>query len=142
MNLSIKYGTEHLDWEQLCDLIRRAPLGTREPDRYKAAVENSYSVCSAYVDNQLVGFGRAISDGQYQSAIYDVVVLPDFQKKAVGRSLMKALLDSLPEKSTVVLYATPGKQDFYRAFGFGELLTAMGLFANPELSRAKGHLGL
>ena len=32
----------------------------------------------------MIGFGRAISDGTYQAAIYDVAVNPDFQKKGLG----------------------------------------------------------
>ena len=37
----------------------------------------------------LIGFGRAISDGEYQGAIYDVAVLPENQGKGVGRVIKK-----------------------------------------------------
>ena len=140
MNISIEYGTENIDWAALCEIFRLAPLGTREPERLKAAAENSHTVCSAFVDGKMVGFGRAISDGQYQSAIYDVVVLPEFQNQGVGKSIMNAILEKLPKGTTVLIFVVPGKQDFYRKFGFGNLKTGMGLFPNPELSKAKGYL--
>ncbi|MDP1990467.1 MAG: GNAT family N-acetyltransferase [Syntrophales bacterium] len=140
MNISIQYGTENIDWMALCEIFRLAPLGTREPKKLKIAAENSHTVCSAYVDQKIIGFGRAISDSQYQSAIYDVVVLPEFQNRGVGQSIMGALLEKLPQGAPVLIYVSPGKQGFYRKFGFGNLKTGMGLFPNPEMSRAKGYL--
>lgn len=140
MNITIIYGTENIDWMALCEIFRLAPLGTRETEKLKLAAENSHTVCSAYVDKKIVGFGRAISDGQYQSAIYDVVVLPAFQNQGVGKSIMKALLEKLPKSGPVLIFAAPGKQDFYRKLGFGNLKTGMGLFPNPEMSRENGYL--
>lgn len=140
MDIIIKYGTENIDWVALCDIFRLAPLGTREPEKLKIAAENSHTVCSAYFDQKIIGFGRAISDGQYQSAIYDVVVLPEFQNQGVGKRIMEALLDKIPKSGPVLIYVAPGKQDFYRKFGFGNLKTGMGLFPNPETSRANGYL--
>lgn len=140
MDISIKFGADNIDWAALCEIFRRAPLGTREPDKLKMAAENSHTVCCAYADKKIIGFGRALSDGQYQSAIYDVVVLPEYQNQGVGKSIMKALLEKLPKDAPVLLFSAPGKQDFYRKFGFGNLKTGMGLFPNPEMSRAKGYL--
>ena len=140
MNISLNYGTANIDWVALCEVFRLAPLGTREPEKLKMAAMNSHTVCSAYADGRIIGFGRALSDGEYQSAIYDVVVLPEFQNRGVGRSIMEALLEQLPKNAPVLIYAAPGKQDFYRKFGFGNLKTGMGLFPNPAMSRAKGYL--
>jgi ribosomal protein S18 acetylase RimI-like enzyme len=140
MNISIKYGTENIDWVALCEIFRLAPLGTREPEKLKIAAENSHTVCSAYADQKIIGFGRAISDSQYQSAIYDVVVLPEFQNQGIGKLIMEALLEKVPKSGPVLIFVAPGKQDFYRKFGFGNLKTGMGLFPNPEMSRVKGYL--
>jgi ribosomal protein S18 acetylase RimI-like enzyme len=140
MNIYIKYGTANIDWLALCEIFRLAPLGTREPEKLKIAAENSHTVCSAYVDHKIIGFGRAISDSQYHSAIYDVVVLPEYQNKGAGKLIMEALLDKLPKSGPVLIFVAPGKQEFYRKFGFGNLKTGMGLFPNPDMSRAKGYL--
>ena len=139
-NISVKCGTEHLNWIDVCEIFKLAPLGTRDPEKLQLAAENSHTVVSAFVDENLVGFGRAISDGQYQSAIYDMVVLPEFQRQGIGSVIMKALLERLPKKTTILIFVAPGKQSFYRKFGFGNLKTGMGLFPDPEMSRAKGYL--
>jgi len=140
MDVVIKYGTENIDWVALCEVFRLAPLGIREPYRLKIAAENSHTVCSAYAGEKIIGFGRAFSDGQYQSAIYDVVVLPGFQSQGVGKSIMGALLENLPRSAPVLIYAVPGKQAFYRKIGFKNLKTGMGLFPNPELAKDRGYL--
>ncbi len=140
MNILIEFGTKNIDWGALCEIFRLAPLGTREPDKLKIAAKNSYTVCSAFFDGKIIGFGRAISDGQYQSSIYDVVVLPDFQNKGVGKVIMQALLEKLPKDSIVVIFVAPGRQEFYRKFGFGNLKTGMGLFLNPEKRKTMGYL--
>jgi hypothetical protein len=64
MNISIKYGIDNINWVELCEIFKLAPLGKREPEKLKIAAENSHTVCSAYVDQKIIGFGRAISDNQ------------------------------------------------------------------------------
>lgn len=69
-----------------------------------------------------------------------VVVLPEFQNQGVGKTIMNALLDKLPKTSIVLIFATPGKENFYRKFRFNSLKTGMGLFPNPEWFRANGYI--
>ena len=139
MNVEIKFGTKHLNWSEVCQLFERAPLGSREPDRLRRASEQSSIVCSAYDDEMLVGFGRAISDGEYYSAVYDVVVLPEYQGWGIGRTIMKALLECLPSGSVLIL-SVPGKEGFYKKLGFEVLKTGMGIFSDPEKARENGYI--
>lgn len=139
MSIEIKFGTKHLNWQEVCQVFERAPLGNREPDRLRRAAERSSSVCSAYDGETLIGFGRAISDGEYYSAVYDVVVLPEYQGQGVGRAIMKAMLERLP-KGSVLIVTVPGKEGFYKKLGFEVLKTGMGLFPDPELARKYGYL--
>ena len=140
MNYTLVYGTDTIDWVALCEVFRRAPLGTRDPEKLAKAAENSYTVCTAFSNGDIVGFGRAISDGQYQSAIYDVVVLPKYQRQGIGSAILTALLHKLPKTSTVLIFVAPGKQSFYRKLGFSNLKTGMVLFPYPDKARAKGYL--
>jgi len=140
MKIQITYGTDGIDWVELCELIRISPLGTRDPERLKIATENSFVVCSAYTSGKMIGFGRALSDGQYQSAIYDVVVSPQYQNMGTGRLIMQSLLKRLPKDATTLIYAAPGKQTFYEKQNFKHLKTGMGLFPDPEKSKAKGYI--
>lgn len=54
-------------------------MAYHELEVHKRAFEASHTNVFIYEESQLVGFGRAISDGEYQGAIYDVAVLPEAQ---------------------------------------------------------------
>ncbi|OEU55227.1 MAG: hypothetical protein BA862_00660 [Desulfobulbaceae bacterium S3730MH12] len=103
MTIIIKYGTEHTNLVALCEICRLAPLGIREPGKLEFASQNSHTVCSAYLNEEIIGFGRAISDGQYQSVIYDVVVLPDYQNQGIGKLIMESLIEKLPKSGPVLM---------------------------------------
>lgn len=130
MKITIKMGAALLDWPEVCGVLEKAPLGSRDPEILRKASEKSYAVCAAYSGDKLVGFGRALSDGQYQSAIYDMAVLPEYQHKGVGSAIMKALLAQLP-RGNIILYVEPGIEAFYRKFGFWRLDRAMVKLHDP-----------
>jgi ribosomal protein S18 acetylase RimI-like enzyme len=140
MEIEVEFGCENIDWGELCELIRVSSLGTRDPERLRIASENSFIVCSVYVSQKIVGFGRALSDGQYQSAIYDVVVSPVHQKMGIGKLIMEVLMNRLPKDATTLIYVAPGKQAFYEKQNFKHLKTGMGLFPNPDKSKANGYI--
>jgi aralkylamine N-acetyltransferase len=139
MSFELKFGTMHLNWHEVCSVFERAPLGTRDPEKMRRAAENSYVVCSAFDGNTLIGFGRALSDGEYQSAIYDMVVAPEYQGRGVGKAILTALMDKIACGRTL-LYAVPGKEEFYKKMGFARLLTGMGRFVDPDVARQKGYI--
>lgn len=139
MNITLRFGAEDVDWQEVCRIFELAPLGRRDPAKLARAAEHSHLVCSTYDGSIIVGFARAISDGEYYSAIYDVVVLPEYQKKGAGRAMMEALLERLPIGS-VLIYVVPGNEGFYQKLGFGKLKTGMGYFPDPEKARAGGYL--
>jgi hypothetical protein len=59
-------------------------MANYEPDAHRRTFEASHTMVFVYRAAQLIGFGRAISDGAYQGAIYDVAIVPEFQKKGIG----------------------------------------------------------
>ena len=93
----------------------------------KRAVANSHLCCFAWVDGQLVGAARAMSDGVFYATVLDVAVEPGFQGAGIGRKMMKELLRRLPVQK-VYLTTVPGKEGFYEKLGFPQQTNAMGLF--------------
>ena len=112
-----------VDWHELIDLIRRAPLGERDAALAQRVFTGSYLCAFATIDGRLVGAARAISDGVTSSAIYDVVVDPDWQGRGVGKRVMLFMLEHLP-KASVMLVSVVRYQTFYRRLGFKKLTTA------------------
>ncbi len=79
----------------------------------------SQAIVSAWRRRQLVGFGRATSDGVYRAVLWDVVVANGHQGQGVGRRIMEALLSS-PAISGVerVYLMTTNGSGFYQQLGF------------------------
>jgi ribosomal protein S18 acetylase RimI-like enzyme len=112
-------------------------MGYHEPSLHRKAFENSYVTVFLYQGNHLIGFGRAISDGAYQAAIYDVAVNPDYQRKGLGSTIIETILTRLPQ-CNIILYASPGKETFYIKHEFKRMKTGMARFTNAENMREKG----
>jgi len=110
-----------------------------EGEVHKKAFENSHTVVFVFDDDKLIGFGRAISDGVYQAAIYDIAVLPEYQGKKVGSTIIDSILKCVP-KCNVILYASPGKEKFYDKMNFRKMRTGMALFVNNEKMQMKGFI--
>ncbi len=85
----------------------------------------------------MIGFGRAISDDAYQAAIYDVAVTPDRQGEGLGTRIMEALVSRLAH-CNIILYASPGKEPFYRKLGWRQMKTGLALFKDGDAMRGKG----
>ena len=130
MNVELKFDCAGVDWAFVSETLRRVGMASRAPELHRKAFEASHTVVFAYANGQPVGFGRAISDGAYQAAVYEMAVVPEFQKQGIGAHIMRAILDRLPG-CNVILYASPGKEDFYRKLGLRRMKTGMARFQNP-----------
>ena len=137
MDIEIKSECSEVDWKIVSDTLKNVGMGYHEPALHKKAFENSYVTVFIYHDKRMIGFGRAISDGAYQAAVYDVAVNPDFQKKGLGNTILENIMVRLPECS-IILYASPGKEGFYHKNGFRKMKTGMAHFINAEKMSEKG----
>ena len=78
---------------------------------------NSTFVFSAWDNDKLVGCIRALSDKIFRSVIFDLAVLPRYQKCGIGSSLLKKCIESCPD-SEWTLGTIPKRISFYSRFGF------------------------
>lgn len=87
-----------------------------------SAISNSWQSVSVYHEQKLIGFGRIISDGIYQSFICDVMVHPDYQQQGIGTKIIQTLVKECRKAglNVVQLFCAKGKQDFYKKLGFCE----------------------
>lgn len=131
----IRFDSDGIDWHRLADIYERAPLARRAPCDLERAFRNSYLACFAFRDGELVGAARVNSEGVYYATIVDVAVAPEHQRQGVGRAMMGALLARLPMEK-IYLTAIPGKERFYRRFGFLRQTNAMGLYIGRSRDQA------
>lgn len=140
MPLDWKYSTDGVDWEELSALYRAAPLGDKNPLKLETVFTHSMFVCFAYANGRLVGAGRALADGADCAYICDIAVLPSHQGTGIGMQIVGYLVEQSRGHRKIILYAVPGKEAFYRRFGFRRMKTAMAIFEDPQQAIAKGFI--
>lgn len=132
MNVRLSTESDGIDWAELSELYRRAPLGAaKAPDKLRLAFTNSPLKVFAFDGEVLVGAGRALSDGVWRAAIYDVAVLPEYQRLGIGSRIIRHLVDAAAV-DVVMLFAAPGKEALYKKFGFRKMSAAMAIMPDPE----------
>ncbi len=137
MKIDVKQDCTGVDWKTVSETLKSVGMAYYEPDEHRKAFEASHTTVFVYHDDRLIGFGRAISDGVYQAAIYDCAVLPEFQGEGIGKIIMDKILSQLSH-CNVILYASPGKEGFYETHGFRKMKTGMAYFKQSESMRDRG----
>ena len=88
----------------------------------KKCLANSDVIVSLWVGNEIVGFGRALTDGIYRGVLWDIVIDQNYQGKGFGKIIVKSLLSSKKIKNTKKLYLmTTNKKLFYSQLDFKEV---------------------
>ena len=128
MQLTWKYDRESINWKELSNLYKIAPLGDKKTDDLQKAFGNSMYKCFVFEGAQLVGVGRTLADGVDCAYICDVAVHPEYQGTGIGKSIIKKLMSLSEGHKKIILYANPGKEGFYKTLGFKRMSTAMAIF--------------
>ena len=90
----------------------------------KKCLSNSDVVISLWVGEEIVGFGRALTDGIYRGVLWDIVIDQKHQGKGFGTLIVKNLLSTKKIKNTKKLYLmTSNKKMFYSQLDFEEVTT-------------------
>ena len=88
----------------------------------KKCLAKSDVIVSLWVGEEIVGFGRALTDGIYRGVLWDIVIDQNHQGKGFGTLIVKNLLSSKKIKKTKKLYLmTTNKELFYSQFDFKEV---------------------
>lgn len=120
MNFKIAFKQPSI--EEYNNLRKAAEWPILEDVLMKKGLANSlFSVC-VLDDDKLIGFGRVVGDDATYFHIMDVLVHPSWQRKNIGRTIMKELLkyiDTVAGKNTHIgLMCSKGREKFYADFGF------------------------
>ncbi|MFJ7700419.1 GNAT family N-acetyltransferase [Lysinibacillus fusiformis] len=71
-----------------------------------------------WIDDNLIGFARAVSDGKFRAYIEDVVIHNEFQKMGIGTKLVSKLLDELSHIDVISLFCGEELISFYEKNNF------------------------
>lgn len=92
----------------------------KQPKMLEQALKNSLLVIVAFAEERLVGLIRVVGDGYSIVFIQDILVLPAYQRKGIGRRLVEEILATYP--TVYQLHLLTGQEEktkaFYEALGF------------------------
>lgn len=93
---------------------------TNEPDKLLAAVNQSFSVVTAWEKEVLVGLVRVVGDGVTIVYIQDLLVLPAYQNHGIGFTLMEIIKTKYKQVRQKVLLTeeAPDVRYFYEKCGY------------------------
>ena len=90
----------------------------------KTCLAKSDIIVSIWLEQEIVGFGRALTDGVYRGVLWDVVIDEKFQGRGYGKIIVKTILNSQKMKRTKKIYLmTTNKKEFYSQLDFKEAKT-------------------
>lgn len=134
--ITYKIGVKGIDGSMLLSLYNKAGMLSRfvkknEYEKVMTAFERSFKVVTAWDGERLVGAGRMLSDGICYGAIFDLGVLPEYQKQGIGKGIMQMLLNG-NEHLPIHLTSTFGNEEFYKKLGFRKHKTAYSKYPYPS----------
>ena len=122
--MNIKYIERIPTPDEYNELTEAVGWGKREITIVKEALNNTlFSLC-VYDDDKLIGYGRIIGDKTIFLYIHDIMVIPSYQGKNIGRGIMQELLKQIDKYKLVnpnirtYLGASKNREGFYEKFGF------------------------
>ena len=88
------------------------------PDKLKTAMTNYETVFSAWDGDKLIGMICAMDDGVMTAYVHYLLVDPEYQGKAIGRTLVDMTKEKYRDYLRIVLVAYNKEAHFYENCGF------------------------
>ena len=123
-DISFELAENQLTTEDFIRLKTATGFMDRPLEQAEKAIRNGLSNVTAICDGKVVGMGRLVGDGAMYWYLQEIIVLPEYQGKGIGKSIVGRLLEHIRENTIpgtgveVGLTAVKGKEPFYEKFGF------------------------
>ncbi|MEO7455634.1 MAG: GNAT family N-acetyltransferase [Gemmatimonadaceae bacterium] len=120
----LRYGNDVAADDYLA-LLALAGMPVRDTRGTSEALARS-TVIGAWEGERLVGLARVLSDGHLAASLADLAVDPAYQRRGVGRELVRRALDTTPRGSMSIV-APRGTGGFFEKVGCERALAAFTL---------------
>jgi len=89
----------------------------------KEALDKTINV-TAWDNDKLVGCVRVLTDGYFFGTVTEILVLPDYQRCGIGKTLMELAFETSP--TSLFFGAQPEAVGFYEKLGYEKSLQSFG----------------
>ncbi|MFK9090903.1 GNAT family N-acetyltransferase [Bacillus salipaludis] len=109
--------------EELSDVFKMS--GIRRPvndlPRLKRMIEHADLLITAWDEQTLVGVARAITDFSYCCYLSDLAVNKDYQKRGIGKELVRLVQEEIGDEVMLLLLSAPAAMEYYPRIGFDKV---------------------
>jgi len=136
--MTIRYESgRSIDEAEFVDLLKRSTLAERRPVDdarcIRAMLRHANLLCTAWVDDKLVGVARSVTDFEYCCYLSDLAVDAAYQKRGIGRELIRCTQANLGPRAKIILLAAPKAENYYPRIGFDAHSSAWIISAGTRL---------
>ena len=121
MNIEIKDYLEYKQ-EEIIKLYKSVGWTnyTEHPERLEVGYKNSLCVLAAYEEERLVGLIRAVGVGVTILFIQDILVMPQYQRRGIGKKLINSIIEKYNSVYQIELLTDNTEKTiaFYKSVGF------------------------
>ena len=111
---------EHLSVEEFREVLELSTLGERrpvdEPDRLEVMLQHANLMVCARENGKLVGLARSLTDFVYCTYLSDIAVIESYQKRGIGKELIRQTKLASP-RAKLILLAAPAAIAYYPRIG-------------------------
>lgn len=120
--INLVYAQEPaLSSEEFIDLLRRSGLDARrpvdKPERIAGMLAHADLICTARAGKKLIGISRAITDYHFCVYLSDLAVDRDFQKRGIGKELIRQTHLAAGLQTRLILLSAPAAVEYYPHIG-------------------------
>ncbi|MEK5391319.1 GNAT family N-acetyltransferase [Margalitia sp. FSL K6-0131] len=134
MNVIFQEDLSNVNWTEMKQVYQSVGWNKHTEEIIQSVFQASNVIVIVRDEMRIVGFGRALTDGVFNAAIYDVVVHKHFQGKGIAKQIIMLLTRRLEGVSCIHLISTTGNEAFYEKMGFQKLKTGMARYLNSSLA--------
>jgi GNAT superfamily N-acetyltransferase len=121
MESDIQYARETvLDPDEFIQLLNESTLGERRPvdnrERIVTMCNNANLIFAARHKGKLVGVARSLTDFAFCTYLSDLAVSELYQKKGIGKELVRRVREAVPD-AVLILLAAPKAVNYYPKIG-------------------------
>jgi len=102
-------------------VLKRSTLAERrpidEPGTIEGMLRHADVLVTARVDGKLVGISRAITDFSYCTYLSDLAVDEAYQRRGIGKELVRRTHEAAGLNTTLILLAAPKARGYYPRIG-------------------------
>lgn len=118
--MEIEYKFDSIpNTEAIIELYRSSGINRPIDDAERIAkmYRNSNLVVSAWINSELVGIARSLTDFCYSCYLSDLAVRKEYQHQGIGKKLIELTQEKISPESMLLLLSAPAAMGYYPKIG-------------------------